>query len=179
MLNKAPHVPERRRRTTMRNMLCLAVVFAPLLAFADVNGSIATKSRDAASAYTGTNNFIVGRMAVECFGLLERSQPPQEYATQWRQRNAKFYAASASYMGLRLKEAEQAGGPAAMEAVRSKYSAAVRSEGAATVADFFRKGEKVEVCRRVIGLIDGGAFDIKPGSPMYPELLALVQYFEN
>lgn len=168
-----------QRWTNMRKMICLAAVLAPLVAFADANDSIATESRDAASAYIGTNNFIVGRMAVECFGVLERSLPPQEYATQWRQRNAKFYVASITYMGQRLKAAEQSGGPAAMEALRSKYSAAVRGDGAATVADFFKKGEKTEVCRRVIGLIDGGAFDIKPNSPMYPELLALVEYIEN
>ncbi|MRW94583.1 hypothetical protein GJ699_31910 [Duganella sp. FT80W] len=82
-------------------------------------------------------------------------------------------------MGQRLKEAEQSGGPAAKDAVLSTYTAAVRNNGAATVADFFRKGEKMEVCLRVIGLMDGGAFDIKPGTPMHPELQALVQYFER
>jgi hypothetical protein len=160
-------------------MIFLALVLSPLAAVAESSGAIATESRDAASAYIGTNTFIVGRMAVECFGLLERPQSPQEYAAQWRQRNAKFYAASVTYMEQRLKGAEQAGGTAAKDAVLSSYTAAVRNNGAATVADFFRKGEKMEVCRRVIGLMDGGAFDIKPGTPMYPELQALVQYFEH
>jgi hypothetical protein len=163
----------------MKKSILLAVAFAPLAAIADSNGGIATESRDAASAYIGTNNFIIGRMAVECFGLLERSQPPQEYAAQWRQRNAKFYAASVTYLGQRLKEAEQVGGPAAKDAVLAKLNTAVRGGGAATVADFFKKGEKIDVCRRVIGLIDEGAFDIKPSSPLHSELLALVQYFEN
>jgi hypothetical protein len=163
----------------MKKSALLVLALLPLAAIADSSGRIATESRDAASAYIGTSNFVVGRMAVECFGLLERSQSPQEYAARWRQRNAKFYAASVTYLGQRLKEAEQGGGPAAKNAVLTELNAAVRGSGVATVADFFKKGEKIDICRRVIGLIDQGAFDIKPSSPMYPELLAFVRHFEN
>lgn len=163
----------------MKDSLLLATLFVPLVAFADSSKTIASESRDAAAAYIGTNNFIVGRMAVECFGLLERPQPPQEFAAQWQKRNAKFYAASVTYMGQRLKEVEQVSGRSVMDAVLAKYSASIRGDGAAAVADFFKKGEKIDVCRRVIGLIDSGALDIRPNSPMYDELQALVQFFEN
>jgi hypothetical protein len=163
----------------------LFIIFASLVSVGSIaaenaaDAPVVTESRDASAAYIGTANFIVGRMGRECLGLLNRSETPQEYVAMWQKRNARYYAASTTYMSLRLKEAERAGGPEREDKVAAAYMQSVRGDGEASVRNTFSKGEKSDVCNRWIQLIDSGAFDINSNSPMYGELNELVKYFEQ
>lgn len=161
----------------MNTRIFLVALSALSLTATGAEGSkIESESRDAASAYIGTNNFIVGRMARDCFEILGRTDTPKEFVGVWQKRNEKYYVASVRYMSARLKEAEQNGGEQEWKKVTASYQSAVQGQGAATVADFFKKGEKPDVCRRVISLIEGKAFDITPRIPIYAEIEALVSF---
>lgn len=136
---------------------------------------IASESRDAAAAYMGTMNFVVGRMAMECFDLLTRADTPKGFVDQWQKRNNPFYDAATFYMNERLAEAEKLNGREARNKLAAEYDIAVRRNGSVTVEGFFRQGEKFEVCRRVISLIEVGTFDVSTKTPLYSELEALVK----
>ncbi|MGC3962360.1 MAG: hypothetical protein QM803_03280 [Rhodocyclaceae bacterium] len=149
-------------------LLSLAVGAEPL--------RIGSESRDAAAAYVGTQNFVVGRMARDCFEILGRSDTPKDFVAAWQSRNQNYYAASVIYMGARLTEVEKTGGEHELKKVATSFQYSVQSQGAATVADFFKKGEKSEVCKRVIGLIENKAFDITPQTPIFSEIEALLVF---
>lgn len=152
---------------------CLGLLLCnPLLA--DSTDIAATESRDAAAAYVAGANFVVGRMARDCFDLLERKDTPKEFVGQWQKRNEKYFLAMIAYTQSRFDQARRSGGEKAWQQVADEFATAVRGNGAATVDDFFKKGEKAEVCRRTIAMMETGGFDIGPQSPLYAELEALV-----
>lgn len=139
-----------------------------------------TEPRNAAAASLGTTNFTVGRMARECFEVLKQPESfIQELVRSWQQKNEKYYAATTAYMTTLLKETEKKNGVDAMRAVTNEYKNAVQGEGAGTVSDLLKKGEKAKVCERYVGLVRGGEFDVKPGHPFYKELEELVNFFER
>jgi hypothetical protein len=140
--------------------------------------TLTSESRDAASAYMGTMNFVVGRLGLECLSLIGRSETPKEFANAWQQRNAKYFSASIKYMGKRLDAALSSGGIGARDAVLYEYSSAVRRDGEASVADWFRKGNKEDTCKRAVALIDAKAMDVSAKVPMYGELEALASWAE-
>lgn len=160
-------------RTILSALLLSA---ATLGANAQTSDVVTSESRDAASAYMGTTNFVVGRLGRECLPLLGRSETPQEFVSAWQQRNAKYYAASMKYMVKRLDIALATGGTNVRDAVAREYGTAVRRDGEGSVADWFSKGSKEDVCKRAIALIDAGAMDISPKAPIYGELEALVSW---
>jgi hypothetical protein len=164
-----------------RNPLVLiaALLLIQSTAQADSNRTFATESRDASAAYVGTSNFIVGRMAQECLAVIGKKETPQEYVSLWQKRNSKYYAASMTYMTMRLKEAERNGGTELMSKVLAAYTSAVRGDGEAAVRSNLSNGEKSEACNRWVAAVDSGAFDINSSSPMFDELNALVKYFEQ
>jgi hypothetical protein len=164
-----------------RNLLVLigTMFLAQSAVQADSSAPFATESRDASAAYVGTANFIVGRMARECLEIIGRKETPQEYVSLWQKRNSKYYAASATYMTMRLKEAERTGGKELMNKVLAAYTGAVRGDGEAAVRATLSKGEKSEACKRWTAIVDSGAFDFNSSSPMSEELDALVRYFEQ
>lgn len=152
--------------------------FATFGANAQSGDSVTSESRDAASAYMGTANFVVGRLGRECLSLLGRTETPKEFVGTWQQRNAKYYSASMKYMVKRLDISLAVGGAPARDAVAREYGAAVRRDGEGSVADWFRKGNKEDVCKRVVALIDSGAMDVSPKVPIYGELEALATWAE-
>jgi hypothetical protein len=82
--------------------------------------------------------------------------------------------ASNAYMEARLREAEAAGGVEARTAVMGALTKAVRSGAETTVKSWIDRPERSEACKRAIVLIESGAYDISPNSPMYQELENLV-----
>lgn len=149
---------------------------ATLGASAQNNDSVTSESRDAASAYMGTTNFVVGRLGRECLSLLGRPETPKEFVGAWQQRNAKYYSASMKYMVKRLDVALASGGANARDDVARAYGTAVRRNGEGAVADWFSKGSKEDVCKRAVALIDAGAMDVSPKVPIYGELEALATW---
>lgn len=160
----------------MKRSILLACLLFPALAGAQTQGRVASESRDAATGYIFTENFTVGRYARDCFGILARTDTPKDFVALWQKRNAAYYSAAVTYINRRLIEAEGLGGVEARNNVASALNAAIARDGAGAVSDAFKKGERQEVCKKMIGLIESGAFDIGPTSPMYAELRALVDY---
>lgn len=164
----------------MNFRLYLAFAFTlPTIANAEALGKVASESRDAATAYILTQNFIVGRTARDCFPDLGRTDTPKDFVVQWQHANTKYFAAAISYMNRRLAEAEALGGQKARNEVAMALNSAINVDGTGAVNDFFKRDEKHEVCKKVIGLMDVGAFNIDIRSPMYGELQALVQYVDG
>ncbi|HZN46468.1 MAG TPA: hypothetical protein VFB71_02490, partial [Ramlibacter sp.] len=120
-----------------RATLLLAALAAPA-AWAQPASALATKSRDDASIYVSTGNFIVGRIAAECLVLVGRSESPQEFVGQWRHRNARFVMASARYMDRRMEEAVAAGGAEKREALLRDLRKAVQGSGEAVVRNLLQ-----------------------------------------
>lgn len=160
---------------------CLLAGFLALQVHAQEADSIVSESRDAASAYMGTINFIVGRLGSECLAPLGRTETAKEFAGAWQQRNARYYTASIKYMGKRLDSAQKSGGNITRDAVLKEYTTAVRGGGEASVNDWFTKGKgtKSDICKRAVTLIESGAMDINPTMPMYGELESLVRWAEE
>jgi hypothetical protein len=163
----------------LRSSLSIVVAISAGAAFAQARLEF-TEPRNAAAAFVGTTNFVVGRMARECYQILNESESfVKAHARDWQLRNEKFYAASVAYMGKLLDEAEHKGGAAAKQSVLSAYTAAVRGDGTKTIEDWMKKGDKLDVCRKHVALAQQGELDIKPGRPFYEELQGLVNYFEG
>jgi hypothetical protein len=138
-----------------------------------------SEPRDAAAAYLGATNFVVGRVARDCFETLkEPASFVQAQVRAWQLKNRKFYAASVAYMTLRLKDAESRGGVKARDAVYLAYSSAVRRDGELAVQDLFKHGSKEESCLCHVALVNGGELDVRPERPFYSELAKLVDDFE-
>ena len=134
----------------------------------------ASASRDAALAYVGTGNFIVGRLGRECLAIVGRTESPQEFVAQWQQRNALYVDAAAKYMEKRLQEAAASGGDDKRAAVQKSMRDAVLGSGEVEVRGMLQNGRREESCMRAISLLDAGGLDISPKTPMYKELEALV-----
>lgn len=132
-----------------------------------------TESRNVASAFMGAANFVVGRIGIECLGLLGRLETPREFVNIWQERNAKYYTASTKYIAKKMEVADATGGVVARDAVLKEYSAIVRKEGEATIVDWIGKGNKREGCHRAVMLIDQGILDVTPEVPVYQDLQAL------
>ena len=161
----------------MKKLFALSLAFfVPLISIAAEEKKIASESRDAAAAYMGTMHFIVGRMAYDCFGLLTRADTPKGFVSQWQKRNNPFYDAANIYMNERLAETEKLSGREARDKVAADYDASIRQNGMAAIEDFSRNGDKYEVCRRIITLIEIGAFDVNTKTASYGELEALVEF---
>lgn len=156
----------------------LAALILPA-AWAQQAASAATKARDEASLYVSTGNFIVGRIAHECLALVGRSESPQEFVTQWQQRNARYVMASARYMDRRVEEAAASGGPEQREAVLRELRTAVQGNGEAAVRNWLGNGRKEESCMRAVTLLDTGALDISPRTAIYEDLEALVRWAQQ
>jgi hypothetical protein len=164
----------------LRPAFLLTALLAPLAWAQQPAPTPATsESRDAAMAYVGTGNFIVGRLARECLAMVGRSETPQEFVAQWQQRNAQYMAASEKYMNKRLEEAVASGGADKREAVLQSMRTAVLSGGEQAVRGMLQNGRREEACMRAISLLDAGALDISPKTPIYPELEALVRWAQQ
>ena len=124
----------------------------------------------------GTLNFVVGRLGLECLAQLGRPETPKDFTLAWRQRNAEFHAAAATYMNRRLEAAQAAGGDSLRETVLREYVTKVRQNGEASVVEWFRTGDKKSSCRRAIAAVDGGALDVNATAPIHAELKALVDW---
>jgi hypothetical protein len=160
-----------------RLVLLPALLFAQV-ALAQHAAPATSESRDAASAYIGTGNFIVARIGRECLALVGRPESPQDFVANWQHRNAPFVKASARYMDARVAEAEASGGPERRAAVLRDLRAAVQGGGEAAVRSLLQ-GRKEESCMRAITLVDGGALDISPKVPIYDQIEALVRWAEQ
>ena len=141
--------------------------------------SATTKSRDDASIYVSTGNFIVGRIAGECLALVGRSESPQEFVGQWRQRNARYVMASAKYMDRRMEEAVASGGAGQREELLRELRKAVQGPGETVVRNWLQHGRREESCMRAVTLLDTGALDISSRTPIYADLEALVRWAEQ
>jgi len=159
-------------------------VIALLFSFANLaagqpTGGATSESRDASTAYLGTANFVVGRVGRDCLALLGRNETPQAFVSAWQQRNAKYLMASQKYMEARLGEAEASGGTEKRNAAMGALTAAVRNGAEATVNSWLNRPEKAEACKRAVALIESGAYDVSPTSPMYGELESLVSWAQR
>ena len=134
---------------------------------------VESESRDAAAAYIGTQNFMIGRIGRECMAILGRVQSPQQFVQAWQTRNAKYYLAHTKYMVKRLNEALLEGGTAKRDTVLANYSTSVRHEGEGAANDWLSRGERKQTCERVVASIESGAADITSRVPIFEELDAL------
>lgn len=138
-----------------------------------------SESRDAAIAYVGTENFIVGRIGLDCLTVLGRTETPQQFVGAWQQRNAKYIVATSKYMQKRLEEAQLAGGLQKRESILRELTAAVKSNGEGTINGWYAQSGKEAACKRVVPIIEGGGFDISPKSPMFGELESLLAWSQK
>jgi len=138
-----------------------------------------SESRDASIAYIGTANFVVGRVGRDCLVMLGRTETPQAFVAAWQQRNVKYLMASQKYMDARFGEAEATGGKEKRNAVMSALTAAVRTGAESTVKSWLDRPNRDEACKRSVALIESGAYDFLPTSPMYGELESLVSWAQR
>jgi hypothetical protein len=157
----------------------LLCAFAACAASAQQGTSFITQSRDAASVYVSTGNLVVARLARECLALVGRSEPPQQFVTDWQQRNARFVAASAKYLDKRVEDAAASGGPDRRNAILRELRVAVQGGAESEVRSLLESSRKEEACMRAVTLLDAHALDISPKARMYPELEALVRWAEQ
>ncbi|WP_035060749.1 hypothetical protein [Andreprevotia chitinilytica] len=156
--------------------LCLAAVLFSNAAMSQQPPSVYSESRDAASSFIGTTNFVVGRLGRDCLALLGRPETAEEFVSTWQSRNAKYVSAAGKYIRLRSEEAFASGGASKRDAVLGELADAATNGGRAAVQDMFQRGDKGEICKRVIALIDSGGMDFSPKFPMFDELGALVAW---
>lgn len=161
--------------------LVLFTLFASAANFATSQTNIraTSESRDASTAYLGTANFVVGRVGRDCLPLLGRAETPQTFVSVWQQRNIKYLSASQKYMEARLQEAEATGGTEKRNAVMQELTSVVRANAMSAVKSWLDRPDKESACRRALVLIESGAYDVSPTSPMYGELEALVTWAQQ
>lgn len=138
-----------------------------------------SESRDASIAYIGVANFVVGRVGRDCLTLLGRSESPKDFVAVWQQRNAKYLQASQKYMDARLNEAEASGGVGQRNAIIDALTKSVRGVAESTVKSWLNQADKSEACKRSMAIIESGAYDFSPSSPMYAELESLATWAQQ
>ncbi|WP_133166853.1 hypothetical protein [Solimicrobium silvestre] len=122
---------------------------------------------------------MIGRTASYCFEDLGRPDTPKEFVAGWQKQNSKHYSAAITYMNRRLAEAESLTGVEGKNNIANALLAAVRKNGDKAVNGFFENKDKHDECKKVIGLMESGAFNIDSRIPMYGELEALVNYIDG
>jgi len=146
---------------------------------ASADASLVTESRDASIAYIGTANFVVGRVGRDCLSLVGRSDSPQSLVATWQKRNEKYWLATHKYLEARLAHAEKAGGLEKRNAVVRELTAAVQGGAPSAVKKWLDKPDKTAACKRALAIIESGAYDFSPTSPMFAELESLVAWAEK
>ncbi len=141
--------------------------------------SVESESRDAAAAFVGTLNFMIGRIGRDCMSTLERTQSPQEFVQAWQARNARYYDAHAKYIVERFDEALSDGGTAKRDTVIEQYFTAIKQKGELSAREWLSRGEGKQACERAVALIESGAADITSDAPMFDELEALVEWAQQ
>jgi hypothetical protein len=130
-----------------------------------------SEPHNAAAASLGQTNFFIGRMGRECFTLLQKPESwMHDLVKSWQDRNAKYYVATQAYLLVLVKETERVKGKEAADRTVAAYTAAVTRDGEGAVADAFAKVSKLEMCKKIVGLIDAGAFDVNSKHPFFTEL---------
>jgi hypothetical protein len=165
---------------SLRFLIHSAVIVIMLIS---ANGVVAqgplrveSESRDAAAAFIGTQNFMIGRIGRECLATMGRTDTPQQFVQAWQARNAKYYLAHTKYMVKRLDEALSEGGTAKRDAILASYSTSVKRNGEGAANVWLSRGERTQACERVIASIESGASDITSGVPIFEELEALSKW---
>jgi hypothetical protein len=165
----------------MKNTLIIAlllVVSTSQLALGQPS-TVASESRDAATAYLGTANFVVGRIGRDCLPSLNRSETPQAFVGVWQQRNAKYVMASDKYLQARLAEAQASGGSSKQQTIIFEFTSAVRSGAEATLKTWLLdKPDLLAACTQAVATIESGAYDVTQTSPIFGELESLVKWAE-
>lgn len=82
-------------------------------------------------------------------------------------------------MDMRLKEAQAAGGAESHDALLKTLTSVVRNAGESIVKSWLDRSDKVEACKRTIGLIESGSYDISASTPMFAELESLVMWAQK
>jgi hypothetical protein len=167
----------------LRHPVRLTVLVATLLlsgaAMAQSPLRVESESRDAAAAFVGTENFMIGRIGRDCMPVLGRMETPQQFVKAWQDRNTKYYVSSIRYMSKRLDEALAEGGAAKRDTVLNAYVTNVQSNGDAAARDWLSRGERKQACERAVATIESGAADITPKIRMFDELEALVSWVQQ
>lgn len=157
----------------------LALALTAQTALSQPTEPITSESRDAATAYVGVTNFIVGRIARDCLSVLNRSDSPQQFVDVWQQKNIKYLTASAKYMEIRLNEALESGGVDKRDAILGELTTVVRRDGETTVKSWLAHENKEQACNRAIALVEAGGLDISSTSPIFGEIEALVAWAQQ
>jgi hypothetical protein len=167
----------------LRHPVRLTVLVATLLlsgaAMAQSPLRVESESRDAAAAFVGTRNFMIGRIGRDCMPVLGRMETPQQFVQVWQGRNKKYYVSSIRYMSKRLDEALAEGSAAKRDTVLNAYVTNVQSNGDAAAKDWLSRGEQKETCEHAVATIESGAADITPKMRMFDELEALVNWVQQ
>jgi hypothetical protein len=165
-------------RLTAITIVATSCALLPPRATAQSSPTVRTESRDAALAYIGTMNFIVGRISRDCLKVVGRSESPQEVVQNWQQRNAKYVMAAAKYMETILDNAQTAGGAQGREVLLNKILSASRAPADAMIRGWIEKDGQEVACKRSVQLVDANAFDVSPRVPMFTELESLADQFK-
>ncbi len=160
----------------MRLALLYLLTCSSVLATAQPAPPVTSESRDAALAYIGTANFVVGRVGRECLQTVGRTENPKDYVAHWQQRNQRYIAASAKYLSARMQEAQSSGGAAQRDAVQAELGKAVQSAAAQILHSWLEQGDKTLACQRALAIIDKGDYDFSPSTKMYAELEGLARW---
>ena len=156
-----------------------SILSLPHAAMAQSPLRVESESRDAAAAFVGTQNFMIGRIGRDCMPALGRTETPQQFVQAWQGRNTKYYVSSTKYLAKRLDEALAEGGTTKRDTVLASYKTIIQSNGQAAASLWLERGEQKQACERAVAIIESGANDITPKVRMFDELEALVDWAQK
>lgn len=166
-------------RYPVRLIVIATILLSSGAAIAQSPIRVESESRDAAAAFIGARNFMIGRIGRDCMSVLDRMETPQQFVQTWQQRNSKYYGATIKYMSRRLEEALAEGGTAKRDTVLAAYSANIQSSGDASAKDWLARGDRKQACESAVAAIESGAVDIRPTLRMFGEIEALAAWAQQ
>ena len=138
-----------------------------------------SEERNAASAFVGTQNFYIGRMALTCKPLLGQPDTfPSKLVAIWQAANAPYYRASVIYQSDLLKSIPDA---TAQALIAENIRNSVRTSGQGAVNDQLKgpDEDKTKVCKNFVVLAADGNFNITEKTPFFSTLQDLVKEFDK
>lgn len=157
----------------------MAILVSSGAAMAQNRVRVESESRDAAAAFVGEENFMIGRIGRDCMSVLGRMETPQQFVETWQRHNSKYYSATIKYMSRRLDEARAEGGMAKRDTVLATYTSNIQSSGEASANDWLARGDRKQACERAVTAIENGAVDITLKLRMFGELQALANWAQQ
>ncbi|XZG70839.1 hypothetical protein ACTSKR_02945 [Chitinibacteraceae bacterium HSL-7] len=144
---------------------------------AQQEGNPFTEERTKAAANLSTQVAILKRMQNACVKTGKTPKDATDNAAQkWEQKNAPYLRMHAGYISGLLSSIEEVSGADARKKALSSMVSASEDHATTAIKSMIEKDGAQMACKKYFGLLEGGEFDIKPGSPDYATLKGMLDY---